>query len=429
MRLSGQAASGETVELLERSEELASLHAWMADVIQQSSGRLVLVRGEAGIGKTVLLRQFCLETPPSARVLWAACDPLFAPRPLGPLLDLARDTAGDLRAQIERGGKPHDVAAGLLRELESERPTVLVLEDLHWADEATLDVMRLLSGRVESVPALLVASYRDDELDRAHPLRGVLGQLPRGDAAAHLELSGLSRAAVAELARGAAVDAGELYERTTGNPFFVTEVLAAGQGSVPTTVRDAVLARAAPLSPQARAILDAVAVVPQLTEMWLLDCLTQSPLGTLEECLRSGMLRAATVAFRHELARMAAVTERAIALAVERKSSWDIGELACWRSRAGIQAPPPAGAAEPYALQLAGDWARAAEIWDALGCPYEAALALIDGDDQAMRSGLAELHRLGARAVARIVERRLRELGARGLPRGPERKHASTLPV
>jgi tetratricopeptide (TPR) repeat protein len=147
-----------------------------------------------------------------------------------------------------------------------------------------------------------------------------------------LELSGLSRAAVAELAQGAAVDAGELYERTAGNPFFVTEVLAAGQDSVPTTVRDAVLARAAPLSPQARAMLDAVAVVPQLAEMWLLDRLTQSPPGTVEECLRSGMLRAeaASVAFRHELAR----------LAVEESLAPDLRLALHRRALAALMEPP-----------------------------------------------------------------------------------------
>jgi hypothetical protein len=268
---------------------------------------MVVIGGEAGIGKTALLRSFCDDLGKSARVLWASCDPLFTPRPLGPLLDVARVTDGELRAQVERGGAPHDVAAAVIRELASPAPTVLVLEDAHWADEATLDVVRLVSRRVATVPALFVTTYRNDQLDRQHPLRGVLGQLPSSGTTLHLALAGLSRLAVAELAQGSAIDLDQLYERTVGNPFFVTEVLAAGEATVPATVRDAVFARTASLSPAAQALLDAVAVVPQPAEMWLLDCLTQTPPGTLEECLRCGILRAeaASVSFRHELARLA----------------------------------------------------------------------------------------------------------------------------
>jgi DNA-binding CsgD family transcriptional regulator/tetratricopeptide (TPR) repeat protein len=295
------------IELLERSGELAALAGLFASVCASKQGQTVLLAGEAGIGKTALLRGFCEQVGSSSRVLWGACEPLFTPRPLGPLLDVVSTTGGDLRSHVEGGARPEDVAAAMLRELRSPAPTVLVLEDVHWADEATLDVVRLVSRRVESVPTLLVASYRDDEIDRTHPLRRVLGQLQQGGSGTKMTLAGLSRSAVAELATGASVDPEQLYARTAGNPFFVTEVLAAGEASVPETVRDAVLARAAPLSAAARALLDAVAVVARPVEMWLLDRFAPSPAGTLEECLRCGMLRvdAASVAFRHELARMA----------------------------------------------------------------------------------------------------------------------------
>lgn len=292
--------------LLERSSELATLGGSLGEVKQTRRGRMVVVRGEAGIGKTALLRYFCDEVGGSIRVLWAACDPLATPRPLGPLLDVARATEGEFRAQVESGVGPQDVAAAMIRELSIWRATVLVMEDMQWADEATLDVIRVVSRRVESVPALLLASYRDDEVGRMHPFRRVLGVLPAGRTT-HLGLTGLSRKAVAVLAQGSGVNADRLYERTGGNPFFATEVLASGTDAVPDTVRDAVLARAAPLSPAARALLDAVAIVPQQAEMWLLEAITHSRPGTLEECLRSGALLAAesSVAFRHELARLA----------------------------------------------------------------------------------------------------------------------------
>src|SRR6185437_5055451 len=240
-----------------------------------------------------------------ARVLWGACAPLRTPRPLGPLVDVAEATGGELEQLVAAGTRPHEVAAALLGELRRTGPTVLVLEDLHWADEATLDVLALLAARIVSAPALLLASYRDDELDRTHQLRLLLGEVVRRPG--RMKLDALSRAAVAELARPHGADAEELYRRTGGNPFFVTEVLAAGGERVPETARDAVLARTARLSERARGLLDAVAVVPGQLELWLLEALAGELVERLEECLASGMLATerGTVAFRHEIARLA----------------------------------------------------------------------------------------------------------------------------
>jgi DNA-binding CsgD family transcriptional regulator len=292
--------------LLEREDALAALHSWAAAVRDERSGRLAFVCGEAGVGKTLLLRRFCDEQGPSTRVLWGSCDPLSTPRPLGPLVDVAQVTGGELGELVQREARPYEVAAALLRELVTRVPTVVVLEDVHWADEGTLDVLRLLGRRLRSTPALVIASYRDDELARSHPLRVVLGEVARSDAA-RLRLETLSPEAVARLAEPHEVDGGELYRNTGGNPFFVSEVLAAGQGEIPETVRDAVLARASRLSASARTILDAAAVFPLYAETWLLEALEDGTVASLDECFASGMLRpqAEGVAFRHELARIA----------------------------------------------------------------------------------------------------------------------------
>jgi DNA-binding CsgD family transcriptional regulator/tetratricopeptide (TPR) repeat protein len=290
-------------ELLERSGELAALEARLAEVGAGRRGRLALVAGEAGAGKTALLRAFCAG-PHGARVLWGGCDPLHTPRPLGPLLDIAAQAGGELAALAESSAAPAAMVAALGDELERRPPAIVVLEDVHWADEATLDVLRLLARRIDGLPALVVASYRDD-LDRAHPLRVLLGELPGARAIARVRVAPLSVAAVAALAGER--DAAELHRRTGGNPFYVTEVLAAGGAGVPDSVRDAVLARAARLEPAARTLLEAVAIVPQRAELWLLEAMAGDTVAELERCLASGMLRAEAdaVAFRHEIARVA----------------------------------------------------------------------------------------------------------------------------
>src|SRR5204863_992054 len=138
--------------LLERDDAPSALAEALGDVARTRRGRLVLVTGEAGVGKTSLLRRFCAEQHDAPRVVWGACDALFTPRPLGPLVDVAEDTVGDLEKFVAGGARPYEVVTALSRELRSRAPTVLVLEDLHWADEATLDVLRLLGRRVETVP-------------------------------------------------------------------------------------------------------------------------------------------------------------------------------------------------------------------------------------------------------------------------------------
>jgi DNA-binding CsgD family transcriptional regulator len=302
---SGGVVPGSRALLLERADERAFLSGELRAVVGSGRGCLVLITGEAGIGKTALVSGFCGQLE-RVRVLWGACDALLTPRPLGPMLDIAEQAGGRVAAAIDTGAGASELLAVVASELRRRSPSVLVLEDLHWGDGATFDLFRLLGRRVETLPALMVATYRDDELDRAHPLRVVLGELPPG-AVRRLTLAPLSARAVAELATPHGVDPVGLHHRTGGNPFFVTEVLAAGGRVLPDTVRDAVLARASRLDDTARALLDAVAIVQPHAEMWLLEAVAPDELPAVERCIASGMLQSLGdgVAFRHEIARAA----------------------------------------------------------------------------------------------------------------------------
>lgn len=288
--------------LLEREHALEALRAAWADA-SEGRGRLVLVAGEAGVGKTALVRRFCEEEAGTAAVLRGVCDALFTPRPLGPFLEIAADVGGELETAVRGAADSHDVAAALIGELRARAPALVVLEDVHWADETTLDVLKLVGRQLDTVSTLLVATYRNDELEPAHPLRYLLGHLTQRT---RVVVERLSPQAVAELAAPSEVDADELYRKTGGNPFFVTEVLAAPAEDIPASVRDAVLARCARLGAAARMLLGAAAISRPDSELWLLETIAGDELGALEECLASGMLaaRADRVSFRHEVARL-----------------------------------------------------------------------------------------------------------------------------
>jgi DNA-binding CsgD family transcriptional regulator/tetratricopeptide (TPR) repeat protein len=290
------------VQLLERENALGELGAAYARTV--ASGQIALVGAEAGLGKTSLLRGFA-DRHPDVRVLWGACDALFTPRPLAPLLDVARQAGGPLAGAVRDGAARDRLFAAALDEFEARRAAV-VFEDLHWADEATLDFLTFLGRRIARTRTMLVLTYRDDEVGPAHPLHQVLADLPRGHVH-RIPLAPLSAGAVAGLARAAGRPPADLHRVTAGNPLFVTEVLAGDGEQVPATVREAALARAGRLAPGARALAEIAAVVPTAAEPWLLSALAPHSPDDLDGCLAIGMtLRAdGALAWRHELVRRA----------------------------------------------------------------------------------------------------------------------------
>ncbi|MBL8045771.1 MAG: AAA family ATPase [Anaerolineales bacterium] len=291
------------MELLEREGPLRELEAALQEAVQDEGG-VALVSGEAGIGKTQLVERLAENCRQRVRVLSGACDALFTPRPLGPLFDIAAQTGGPLLAALTADANRNAIFSAMLAELH-QRPTLLIFEDVHWADEATLDLLRFLGRRIAQTQALLVLTYRDDELGPRHPLRSVLGDLTAPHYTRRIPLTPLSEAAARVLVGERHMDAAALHRQTNGNPFFITEVLESGGSGIPSTVRDAVLARANRLSISAQAALQAAAVSGPRIEPWLLTQLTSAEASAIDECLALGMLVAhgETLAFRHELAR------------------------------------------------------------------------------------------------------------------------------
>jgi DNA-binding CsgD family transcriptional regulator/tetratricopeptide (TPR) repeat protein len=293
-------------ELLEREDVLGPLTEYAAEA-RSGAARVVLLGGEAGVGKTSLLGELRRRLP-DARWLWGACDGSFTPRPLGPVTDVAAQVGGALARACAEDGPRDRIFRALLDDLSGyDGLTVLCIEDAHWADEATLDLLHFLAPRLREASVLLLATYRDDGLATDHPLRITLGEFATDRAARRVHLAPLSRAAVAELALGAGVEADELFTLTGGNPFLVSEVVESGTAEVPPSVREAVLARVARLSPEARRVIEAAALIGSRIEPSVLTAVAAVDAAVVDECLTVGALisEATHFRFRHEIARVA----------------------------------------------------------------------------------------------------------------------------
>jgi len=296
--------------LFEREAAWAALQQALSDA-QAGRGRCVVIHGEAGIGKRALLdawRDALLARFPAAlQILRAGCEALSTPRPLGPFIDLSRQLPPALGAAVHAARTDNGLFPALLDWLQSTRPLpLLAIEDLHWADEATLDGLRYLARRIGSTAALIVVSHRDDEPAADPALRRLLGALPSASTV-RVPLAPLSAAAVAIWAARAGRPADGLHRLTGGNPLFVAEVLAGPPGVLPPSVRDAAIARCAALPAPVRALVERVSIAPGGLELELLHRMEPQAMAALDAAAAHGLLqvRPPRVEFRHELVRLA----------------------------------------------------------------------------------------------------------------------------
>lgn len=293
----------EPVDLLERGQQLAVLRAAL-DAACAGEGSGVAVTGDSGAGKTALLDAVLDTASPDVRLLRGGCDPLRTPRPLGPFRDTA-DVTG-LGALLRGEDISLSQVCEQMYDALATRPTALVLEDLHWVDDASVEVLRFLARRVGSMPLALLVSYREHEVGARHPLRALLGDVARLDGLRTVHLPPLSVGGVAQLVRGTPLEASAVHAVTGGNPFFVTEVANDPDRPLPTSVRDAVLARTVDVAPADYEVLQLVATAPDRLDDRVLPALGVD-LPTLRRLDDTGLLARARggLVFRHELARQA----------------------------------------------------------------------------------------------------------------------------
>ena len=407
-RLTGARISSRVV--VGRGDELAQLHEALD---QAAEGELTVtwVGGEAGIGKTRLIHELGLGARTRGlRVLIGGCAGLDGGEmPYGPILAALRHVPRDellamvdslgpsARAELARvlpelagGAPPADSVAStrsphlrlfelllrLLHGLCAKATTLLVLEDMHWADPSTRDFVRYFCVHGACEPVAMVATYRSDELDRHHPLRVLLGELTRSRRVAHIELRRLTRAEVtvqlAEIldAEPQAAVAEEIFDRAQGNPFFAEELLAVSRGGpgaeLPATLRDALLVRFDGLSEAAREITRAAAVVGRPADHILLRAASETPGGRVAAALREAVgAHVLTpcgdlLCFRHALVREAVYADL---LGVER---------ADLHRRVAAALSRPDGPGDP--AELARHWRAAGEPGLALSASVEAGL-------------------------------------------------------
>ena len=289
--------------LVERDEALATLRRYL-DEEATAIGRIVLIRGEAGIGKTALLKAFVEDCPSDVDVFWGACDGVSTPQPYGPFEDMADALGPEFRRLLDANASRGELGRWLLKWMSVGPMRVLVIEDVQWADQATLDLLAFLARRIESLPALLLVTHRDGDGD-APSVDRILGGVASLPVLRQLPLEPLTRAGVERLASDTGFDAKELHRITAGNPFYVHEVLDAGLSRIPISVRDAVRARVARLDERGRRALQVAAIVGVRAEPWLLAAVAGEDILGIDDCLRIGLLtKADGIAFAHELTRM-----------------------------------------------------------------------------------------------------------------------------
>ncbi len=296
--------------LVEREASIAQFGE-AVDKLTKGTGGIALVSGEAGIGKTSFLEEARRIYEKQLMFYWSGCDPLLTPRPFGPVHDIATKLSEKVLTLLENGASPSNIYSQLYQELElTNEPIVLLFEDVHWADFATLDLFKFLARRIAFVKCLLVMSYRDDEVIEQHPLRTVLDVLPSFHTS-RIQIPPLTESGISQLAAGSNHNSATLLQITAGNPFYITELLAVrhtDKNHIPVSVKEAINSRLLHLAQNERSLLETMSLIPNSVSLELIEQLRGSQGETCAmACVARNLLiidSEGHFRFRHELARL-----------------------------------------------------------------------------------------------------------------------------
>jgi len=292
------------MDLIERDEFLDVVRKRFDEVVT-GEGHCILIAGEAGIGKSSLVKAFCKSVEHRCEIFQGTCDALFIPRPLGPVLDIIWQIPEVNWADTQTPADKSVLFGRFFYELANRtKPTIVVFEDIHWADEATLDFIKFLARRISRLHCLFILTYRDDEVHIQHPLRNVLGQLP-ADSFTRLQLTALSLKGVEELSAERGYNAEEVFAITGGNPFYVHEILAGYNVGIPDNIRDSILSSYKKLDGKTREMWEILSVLPSGFEMKYLEKLEPGYADAIGNCLDLKILvtKRGLIFFKHELYR------------------------------------------------------------------------------------------------------------------------------
>ncbi len=294
------------MQLVER-ESFFSLLQTKFGRVAGGEGHSMLLCGEAGIGKTSLVNAFCRLHKDDALIFHGSCDALTTPRPLAPVYDIASQLRRDLWGKHEHSDDRAALFTAVFHELEQQnKPVLIIFEDIHWADEATLDFIKFLARRIKRVPGLFILTYRDNEINARHPMRNLLGQLSP-DTFTRMQLSPLSRPAVERMAIEKGYNGENVYSISGGNPFYVNEILASYSPGIPDNIRDSILSVYYQQAESTKQVWELLSVVPGGFECVYLEKMEPFYMDAIADSLDSKILilQNGLVFFKHELYRRA----------------------------------------------------------------------------------------------------------------------------
>ncbi len=294
------------MEIVESEDFLNRLEQMLANA-SRGSAHTVFLTGEAGVGKTYLLQHFLERTSDRAVSFTGACDSLYSPRPLGPVFDIVYQLDDSFLETVSNIDDRTVLFASILKRISrSSLPVILIFEDIHWADEATLDFIKFLARRIKLLKCLFILTYRDENSFLNRLATSIASELSP-ETFTKLRLPMLSYESVNKLAIARGYPSGEkIFSLTGGNPFYVTEILSSYSPGIPEKIADSILALFHWQTDDLREIWELLSISPAKIDLNLIKYLNKNYPDRIETCIKHGIIVSKNdhICFKHELFRI-----------------------------------------------------------------------------------------------------------------------------